>query len=50
MCCLGQVSPAVTTTMLRRGPTPDQVASVAVLLASGWTATEVNISAGAVVD
>lgn len=36
--------------MLRRGLTPDHVASVAVLLASGWTATEVNISAGAVVD
>ena len=37
-----------------RRPTLDQVANVAVFLASGWastmTATEVNITAGAVVD
>jgi 3-oxoacyl-[acyl-carrier protein] reductase len=46
--------PAVTTTMLHGRPTLDQVANVAVFLASGWaatmTATEVNLTAGAVVD
>jgi enoyl-[acyl-carrier-protein] reductase (NADH) len=40
--------------MLRRRPTLDQVANLAVFLASDWattmTATEVNITAGAVVD
>jgi enoyl-[acyl-carrier-protein] reductase (NADH) len=40
--------------MLRRRPTLDQVANVAVFLASDWastmTATEVNITAAAVVD
>ena len=41
-------------TMLGRRPTLDQVANVAVFLASDWagsmTATEVTITAGAVVD
>jgi 3-oxoacyl-[acyl-carrier protein] reductase len=42
------------TTMLQRRPTLDEVANVAVFLASSWaatmTATEVNLTAGAVVD
>ncbi len=46
--------PSAVVTMLRRRPTLDQVANVAVFLASDWastmTATEVNITAGAVVD
>jgi NAD(P)-dependent dehydrogenase (short-subunit alcohol dehydrogenase family) len=41
-------------TMLRRRPTLDEVANVAVFLASNWastmTATEVNMTAGAVID
>jgi len=45
---------AADVTMLGRRPTLDQVANVAVFLASDWagtmTATEVNITAGAVVD
>src|SRR6266851_4918868 len=45
---------AAGVTMLGRRPTLDQVANVAVFLASDWagtmTATEVNITAGAVVD
>jgi 3-oxoacyl-[acyl-carrier protein] reductase len=40
--------------MLQRRPTLDEVANVAVFLASNWaatmTATEVNLTAGAVVD
>jgi 3-oxoacyl-[acyl-carrier protein] reductase len=46
--------PPAVVTMLNRRPTLDQVANVAVFLASDWastmTATEVNITAGAVVD
>jgi NAD(P)-dependent dehydrogenase (short-subunit alcohol dehydrogenase family) len=42
------------TTMLGRRPTLDEVANVAVFLASNWastmTATEVNMTAGAVID
>ena len=46
--------PLVPATMLGRGPTLAEVANVAVFLASDWaaamTATEVNLTAGAVVD
>lgn len=43
-----------TATLLRRRPSYDDVANAAVFLASDWartmTATEVNITGGAVVD
>jgi NAD(P)-dependent dehydrogenase (short-subunit alcohol dehydrogenase family) len=46
--------PFASATLLKRRPTYDDVANVAVFLASGWaatmTATEVNITGGAVVD
>ncbi len=48
------VDPDAAVTMLHRRPTLNEVANVAVFLASDWartmTATEVNITAGAVVD
>src|SRR5712691_8226437 len=48
------VDPDAAVTMLHHRPTLDEVANVAVFLASDWastmTATEVNITAGAVVD
>jgi 3-oxoacyl-[acyl-carrier protein] reductase len=46
--------PPVPATMLGRGPTLAEVGNVAVFLASDWastmTATEVNLTAGAVID
>lgn len=50
----GVTDPEAAATMLRHRPTLEEVANVAVFLASDWagtmTATEVNITAGAVVD
>jgi 3-oxoacyl-[acyl-carrier protein] reductase len=48
------IDPFASATLLKRRPTYDDVANVAVFLASDWaatmTATEVNITGGAVVD